>query len=269
MEEGTPIEHGLISKALENAQRKVEQYHFSIRKQILEYDDVMNKQREAIYGLRKRILQGENLEGKFFEMVEQIAQELSDTFIPPKARPDEWDIEGLKTEMTELACPDFRSFTTDKSEEARSEIEAKLKSRYEERKAQMGPETMSELQRFVMLKVMDDAWIEQLHNMDALREGIGLRAWGERDPLIEYKMESFGMFNDMMSSVRRQIFSLLFKVQLVNENESIAQKAHNITYGAPQPGEAKRQPITTAAKTGRNDPCPCGSGKKYKKCCGK
>lgn len=271
MEEGTPIEHGLISKALENAQRKVEQYHFSIRKQILEYDDVMNKQREAIYGLRKRILQGENLEGKFFEMVEQIAQELSDIFIPQKSRPDEWDKEALNVEMTELACPDFQLPSTDKSEEVREAIEAKLKSRYEEHKSRMGADTMAELQRYVMLKVIDDAWIEQLHNMDALREGIGLRAWGERDPLVEYKMESFGMFNDMMSSVRRQIFSLLFRVQLVDEsgNESIAQKAHNITYGAPVQGEAKRQPITTAAKTGRNDPCPCGSGKKYKKCCGK
>ncbi|MFA5104454.1 MAG: preprotein translocase subunit SecA [Candidatus Margulisiibacteriota bacterium] len=269
MEEGTPIEHGLISKALENAQRKVEQYHFSIRKQILEYDDVMNKQREAIYALRKRILQGDNLEEKFFEMVDQIAQEISETFIPQKSRPDEWDTEALKTEMTELSCPDFQLGGAAKSEEVREAIETKLKSRYEERKNQMGSETMAELQRFVMLKVIDDAWIEQLHNMDALREGIGLRAWGERDPLIEYKMEAFGMFNDMMSSVRKEIFGLLFKVQLVSENESIAQKAHNITYGAPQSGEAKKQPITTAAKTGRNDPCPCGSGKKYKKCCGK
>ncbi len=269
MEEGTPIEHGLISKALENAQKKVEQYHFSIRKQILEYDDVMNKQREAIYGLRKRILQGDDLEEKFFEMVGQIAQEISDTFVPPKSKPDEWDTGSLITEMTELACPDFQMPGTEKSEEVRAAIEAKLKSRYEERKAQIGPEAMAELQRFVMLKVIDDAWIEQLHNMDALREGIGLRAWGERDPLIEYKMEAFGMFNDMMSSVRRQIFGLLFKVQLVAENESIAQKAHNVTYGAPQQGGGKKQPITTAGKVGRNDPCPCGSGKKYKKCCGK
>ena len=269
MEEGTPIEHGLISKALENAQRKVEQYHFSIRKQILEYDDVMNKQREAIYGLRKRILQGEDLEDKFFEMVAQIAEEISETFMPPKSRPDEWDTEGLKTEMAELACPDFTLPNTDKAAEARAAVESKLKSRYEERKSQLGREEMSELQRFIMLKVMDDAWIEQLHNMDALRDGIGLRAWGERDPLIEYKMEAFGMFNEMMSSARKQIFSLLFKVQLVSENESIAEKARNITYGAPQTGESKKQPVTAGAKVGRNDPCPCGSGKKYKKCCGK
>lgn len=269
MEEGTPIEHGLISKALENAQRKVEQYHFSIRKQILEYDDVMNKQREAIYGLRKRILQGDDLEDKFFEMVAQIAEEISETFMPQNIRPDEWDTEGLKTEMAELACPDFTLPNTDKAAEARAAVESKLKSRYEERKAQLGREEMSELQRFIMLKVMDDAWIEQLHNMDALRDGIGLRAWGERDPLIEYKMEAFGMFNEMMSSARKQIFSLLFKVQLVSENESIAEKARNITYGAPQTGESKKQPVTAGAKVGRNDPCPCGSGKKYKKCCGK
>ncbi len=269
MEEGTPIEHGLISRALENAQRKVEQYHFSIRKQILEYDDVMNKQRAAIYGLRKRILEGDDLEDKFFEMVSQIAEEISGTYMPPKTRPDEWDIEALKTEMSELACPDFQLPNTDKPEEARAAIEAKLKSRYEERKTHIGPEAMSELQRFIMLKVIDDYWIEQLHNMDALREGIGLRAWGERDPLIEYKMEAFGMFNEMMCSVRRQIFTLLFRVQLVSENESIAQKAHNITYGAPAQDGGKKQPVTSGEKVGRNDPCPCGSGKKYKKCCGK
>ncbi len=269
MEEGTPIEHSLISRALENAQRKVEQYHFSIRKQILEYDDVMNKQREAIYGLRKRILLGENIEGKLYEMMEQIAQELVDSYIPEKSRYDEWNIDSLKNEMAEMSCPNFVVPENAKRNEIKELIINSLKTAYQERKTQIGENAFDELQRFVMLKVIDDAWIEQLHNMDALREGIGLRAWGERDPLIEYKMEAFGMFNEMMSSVRKQIFTLLFKVQIITEKEPAIKKARNITYGAPEKSEAKRQPVITSQKIGRNDPCPCGSGKKYKKCCGK
>lgn len=272
MEEGTPIEHGLISRALENAQRKVEQHHFSMRKQILEYDDVMNKQREAIYGLRRRILEGSQLTEKIFEMIDQMADEMMNSYVPEKTRPAEWDIEGLTNDIKEL-CPIPQSMIDLKGLNSREDVKQKisgiLKGAYDEKRCQMGDANMDELQKYIMLKVIDDSWIDQLHNMDALREGIGLRAWGQRDPLIEYKMEAFDMFQDMMSGARREIFNLLFKMQLVHEAEPVMRKAHNITYGAPSQEDSKPQPIVSAAKIGRNDPCPCGSGKKYKKCCGK
>ncbi|MCX5749304.1 MAG: preprotein translocase subunit SecA [Candidatus Saganbacteria bacterium] len=270
MEEGTPIEHGLISRAIENAQKKVEEYHFSMRKQILEYDDVMNKQREAIYGIRRRILEGADLTDKVLEMISSFSQDLADAHSSPKIRHEEWDMEGLENLLkdtvpftgTELQLRDYK-----KQEDLKAGIEAFLKETYKKRVEQVGAENIEEIQRFVMLKVIDDNWIDQLHNMDALRDGIGLRAWGQKDPLIEYKMESFGMFQEMMANARKEIISLIFKLQIVHEVEPVKQKAKNISYGAFADTSSRQQPILTGEKTGRNDPCPCGSGKKYKKCC--
>ncbi|OGB87900.1 preprotein translocase subunit SecA [candidate division WOR-1 bacterium RIFCSPHIGHO2_02_FULL_45_12] len=206
IEEDTPIEHKLITNAIERAQKKVEEYHFGIRKQVLEFDDVMNKQRETIYALRRQILEGRDLKTKILEMMAQMTGE---------------DLAALE----------------------------EMKKTYAERENELGAEQMRAIEKLVMLRVIDSAWIDQLHNMDTLREGIGLRGMGGRDPLIEYKIEGYGMFQEMMRGVREEIIDMIFKVQLVGQEEQI-----------PQPKVPKMM-------VGRNDPCPCGSGKKYKKCC--
>ena len=211
IEEGTPIEHPLIGRAIENAQKKVEQYHFGIRKQILEFDDVMNKQRDTVYGLRQRILAGRELKEKIFEMADVI-------FTAPEENLD-------------------------------------FKRQYDEKEDTLGHPAMRELERVVMLRVLDTKWIELLDAMEDLKEGIGLRGYGGRDPLIEYKIEGYRMFQEMMDASRREILDMILKVQLLREGES------------PRPRPAA--PLGESGKIGRNDPCPCGSGKKYKKCHGR
>jgi preprotein translocase subunit SecA len=267
MEENTPIEHTLISRAIENAQKKVEQYHFNIRKQVLEYDDVMNKQREAIYGLRRRILEARDLKQKAFEMIDQLVKGYLEAFIPEKA---DWDIEGLKKAVTELLPADISNLEGYKDREGiRSALEKMLKEAYESKEKFVGSAAMREIEKLVMLKEIDTKWIDHLHNMDILREGIGLRAWGQRDPLIEYKIEGYKMFQEMMDAARQEIISMIYKVQVIKEGEEeLLQKKRNVTYGEPT-RVSRSSAVRKTDKIGRNDPCPCGSGKKYKKCCGK
>jgi len=218
IEEDTPIEHKLITNAIERAQKKVEEYHFGIRKQVLEFDDVMNRQRKTIYDLRRQILEARELKNKVLEMIEQSAED------PEKTKSD-----------------------------------------YLKREQEVDPENMRQIERIVMLKVLDKAWIEQLHNMDSLREGIGLRGMGGRDPLVEYKIEGYSMFQAMMESVREDVVDMILKVQMVEQGEITPEK-RNISYGSAGK-TAPRPAAITKIKVGRNDPCPCGSGKKYKKCC--
>jgi preprotein translocase subunit SecA len=269
LDEDTPIEHNMISRAIEKAQKKVEEYHFGIRKQVLEFDDVMNKQRETIYSLRRRILEGKELQAKIVEMMGQVIGDLVANFLPEKAQPADWDWDGLFAAVNELIP--VRGLEQLKEDKKREEVNAilleLLQRAYADRAAEIGETNMREIERMVMLRVIDTAWIEQLHNMDVLREGIGLRGWGGRDPLIEYKIEGYSMFQEMMRGVREQIISMIIKVQLTGgENKPAAPRRRALTYGAPTQ-EAKAAPVRTAAKVGRNDPCPCGSGKKYKKCC--
>ena len=266
-EEDMPIEHKLISNAIERAQKKVEEYHFSIRKQVLEYDDVMNRQRETIYGLRRRILEGKELKEKIFEMMDQTVEDYINNFLSEKIHPDEWDFDGLIAAVNEIVpiqgLGEIRQIK-DRTE-IKDSIVQTIKKVYDAREAEIGADAMREIERLVMLRVIDHAWIEQLHNMDSLREGIGLRGVGGRDPLVEYKIEGYTMFQDMMRTSRQEILGMIFKVQLADENASQARPS-NVKYGSPtqspeQPAERK------TIKVGRNDPCPCGSGKKYKKCC--
>jgi preprotein translocase subunit SecA len=268
MEENTPIEHGLITRAIENAQKKVEQYHFNIRKQVLEYDDVMNKQRESIYGLRHRILEGRDLKQKAYEMIDQLVKSHLDIFIPEKS--SKWDIDGLNKAITEMLPVDLSNLSQYKDRAGiRGALEKLLKDAYEAKEQYVGGEAMREIEKLVMLKEIDAKWIEHLHNMDVLREGIGLRAWGQRDPLIEYKIEGYKMFQDMMDAARQEIISMIFKVQIVKEGEEeTLKRKRQVTYGEPT-RVSRSSAVRKTEKIGRNDPCPCGSGKKYKKCCGK
>jgi len=267
IEEDTPIEHRLITNAIERAQKKVEEYHFGIRKQVLEFDDVMNKQRETIYGLRRRILEGKDLRQKIFEMMEQVAEDQVNTYLSEKIHPDEWDFDGLiksANEIVPILGLEKIKEINDRAE-IKNSIISTLKKAYEAREREVGSEPMREIERLVMLRVIDTAWIEQLNNMDNLREGIGLRGWGGRDPLVEYKIEGYSMFQEMMRGVREEIIGMIFKVQLVGPEEA-RPKPRVVSYGAP-PKEAPKPVVSKKIKVGRNDPCPCGSGKKYKKCC--
>ena len=271
LDEEKPIEHNMISRAIEKAQKKVEEYHFGIRKQVLEFDDVMNKQRETIYGLRRRILEGKDLRDKIMEMMGQVIDGLAANFLPEKSQPDEWDWDGLFNAVNELIpVSGLEQLRTE--DKKRLEVTAilleLLQRAYADREAEIGAPNMREIERMVMLRVIDTAWIEQLHNMDVLRDGIGLRGWGGRDPLIEYKIEGYAMFQEMMSGVREQVISMIVKVQISGGEARPAapRKQRALTYGAPAQ-EAKPAPVRTAAAPGRNDPCPCGSGKKYKRCC--
>ena len=233
MEENTPIEHPLITRAIENAQKKVEAYHFSIRKQVLEYDDVMNKQRELIYGLRRRILEGRDLKQKAFEMIDQLAGGYINTFIPEKS--SNWDVDGLKKALSEILSTEVTGIEAhDDRNVLKEAVIDMLKKAYEAKEASVGGEAMREIEKLVMLKEIDTKWIEHLHDMDFLRDGIGLRAWGQRDPLIEYKIEGYKMFQDMMDAARQEIIGMIYKVQVVKagEEEQLLKK-RNVTYGEP------------------------------------
>ncbi len=267
VDEDTPIEHGLITRALENAQKKVEQYHFGIRKQVLEFDDVMNKQRETIYSLRRRILEGKDLKEKALEMMEQTVGDWVAAFLPEKAGPEEWDWDGLFKAISETVPVNGLEQLKElpRPLAVKAAVIDLLRQAYNHRETDVTPEVMRQVERLVMLRVIDTAWIEQLHNMDVLQEGIGLRGYGGRDPLIEYKIEGYGMFQEMMAGVREQIIGMILKVQL-GAAEEAAPKKRIVSYGAPGKGAG---PVTAKAEVtvGRNDPCPCGSGKKYKRCC--
>ncbi|MFC1495870.1 preprotein translocase subunit SecA [Candidatus Margulisiibacteriota bacterium] len=269
IEEGTPIEHPLITNAIANAQKKVEQYHFGIRKQILEFDDVMNKQRDSIYTLRRNILEGKDLKARIEEMMDTVIKEQIDFYLPEKEDPEKWDYAGLIAAIEEIVP--IHGLAAIKNERDRNAIKESLlrtfDSAYKLREEEISSEAMRELERVVMLRVIDTKWIEQLDNMDNLKEGIGLRGYGGKDPLVEYKIEGYSMFQEMMQLVRQEIVGLILKVKIANEEEPLMPQKRRISYGAPT-ADSKPKPVTKIVKVGRNEPCPCGSGKKYKKCCG-
>ena len=277
MEDGEPIEHNLISKAIENAQRKVEGHNFGIRKQLLEYDDVMNQQREVIYKQRREALSGKSLKGAIEEMIDEKAEDFADLFTDEKVLPEEWDFKGLDKAV-------FKQFNfrlkidktavdgLTKSELSRLISDNVLKI-YRERESVIGDEECRELERIVMLQTVDNLWKDHLLNMDHLKEGIGLRGYAQQDPLLIYKKEGFEMFNEMVSSVKEEALEILFRIQIA-EPEKITDlrqpKEQQLIFSGGDEAETKKGPVKrTQKKVGRNAPCPCGSGKKYKKCCGK
>jgi preprotein translocase subunit SecA len=276
MEEGEPIEHNLISRAIENAQAKVEGHNFDIRKQLLEYDDVMNQQREVIYRQRRETLSGKSLRGSVEEMIFEKAEEIAAAYADEKMLPEEWDIKGLQ----EAVYKQFNlrlHMDDDTLEGMSSEGLAQLIYDsairiYDEKEAAIGPEDFRTLERMVMLQVVDNLWKDHLLSMDHLKEGIGLRGYAQQNPLIVYKKEGFEMFNDMISRIKEETLGLLFYLQIA-ESEKIddlrqpRRQKLVMSHGDEAP---KKKPVQRAGKkVGRNDPCPCGSGKKYKKCCGR
>ena len=280
MTEGVPLEAKLISRGIENAQKQVENHNFEIRKHLLEYDDVMNKQREVVYSQRRRILAGDNLEDQVLNMFEEQVLKLVDQHANQKIDPTEWDWAAISNEVFRLfgftvAIEDFEDLTPDAMAQI---IFDRAKSSFEARQTEMGPQIIAELTRWLMLNSLDSQWKDHLLSMDRLKDGIGLRGYAQKDPLREYQREGFDLFNEMMGRVRADSISLISHVQIQREEdvEELAPKESKqpmiMSHGGKQDEAepAKIRPETRETpKIGRNDPCPCGSGKKYKQCCGK
>lgn len=273
MEEDEPIEHKLITRSIEQAQKKVEARNFSIRKHVLEYDDVMNQQREVIYGQRRQILMGQNLKKNIMDMIYKLIDENMDVYANEKVYPEDWEVaklieacEGLFAPKDVLAQAELEAMSRD---ELKEKLRSTAETAYAQREQLFGEESMRELEKVVMLKVVDSKWMEHLDHMDMLREGINLRAYGQRNPLIEYKVEAYDMFQAMIANIQEDIAKLMFRVNIVTETrpQDHLQGAKEVHGDAVE--EETKQPYVNKDATGRNDLCPCGSGKKYKKCCGR
>ena len=294
MEEDVPIESKMVSKSIERAQTQVEGRNFDIRKHLLEYDDVMNKQREAVYSLRRKILEGTEGRDYILRVVEEIIEGLLAEYCPAEADPEDWDSDGLATNFHRYFDLDVADLGVDWSVINRPDLEKTLvegaKSRYLERVETFGDEEFARLEKFLLLDSVDRQWKDHLLSLDHLREGIGLRAYAQRNPLVEYKRESFALFEEMWERIEDHVVKFLFHAEPV-ENMQMQRRSVRTTLSRPEVeglGQAAKDrkaqeevanrpvgrpaaPTTvrrTQPKVGRNDPCPCGSGKKYKKCCG-
>jgi len=289
MEEGQPIEHGMITKAIENAQRKVEGHNFDIRKHLLEYDDVMNKQREVIYKQRREILEGEGLKEAFFDMVEDVLDETIEIYAPENSYADEWNLKGLIDTIDIKFSLDINiNEWMKKIEETNGKVRRdalrdaffeKIKDTYDAKEREIGEAMMRHLEKMVMLQVVDNLWKDHLLNMDYLKEGIGLRGYGQKNPLNEYKREGFEMFMGMMERIKEEVVDYLFKIKVEGDHLEISDerskkrrllehRGQEIQQRGPDDNGRVATVKREGKKIGRNEPCPCGSGKKYKKCCG-
>ena len=276
MEEGHPIEHSLITRAIENAQRKVEGQNFNIRKQLLEYDDVMNQQREIIYEQRRQSLEEEDLKPVILDMIEDIVDDFVGAHISEDDHPDEWDLRGLEEAfLNQFSTPLSLADTVEEDsapEGIREFLLEKARSGYHQKEDAWGSEITRDMERLITLQTVDQRWREHLLAMDQLKEGIGLRGYAQQNPLIEYKREGLDMFQEMIDQIKLEIIQMLFRIQVATEEEAEQLEqdqqpmffSHGETSGGSKPKPARR-----SAKIGRNQPCPCGSGKKYKKCCGR
>jgi preprotein translocase subunit SecA len=326
MEEGVPIEHGMVTKAIERAQRQVEAQNFSVRKHLLEYDDVMNKQRESVYTLRRELLDGriqytEDEELGTREYLMALAEDLLDgtteTYCGREMDVEQWDLEALKLEVTRLFMLDAADYAAidfgDKSaDEIRDALWARIVAKYEQKEQLVGREILGRIERDFMLQIVDAQWKDHLYSLDHLKEGIGLRGYGQRDPLVEYKKESFDLFQDMKTRIDEEIVRYLWAIRPVSaEERPPSGRPPAARPPSPRPAPRPRSPVVLSGgaeealpafagaavratgsavsrtparvggddadirtvrreepKVGRNDPCPCGSGKKYKKCHG-
>ena len=279
MQEGEPIEHKLISRAIENAQMKVEAHNFDIRKHLLEYDDVMNQQREVIYRHRREAMSQKDLKPAILDMIRERASVLAGIYADEKITPEEWGWKAIREAVfkqfhflpEQLAADTLE--TADADGLATWIAEAAL-ARYEQREAMIGSADMRQLERYVMLQTVDNLWKDHLLSMDHLKEGIGLRGYAQQNPLLIYKKEGFEMFQAMIERIQEETVGILFRIEIAEPQqlqEVHRPKEQQLVFSAGGSGEKPaRQPIKRSqAKVGRNDPCPCGSGKKFKKCCGK
>src|SRR5215204_3165117 len=286
MEQGVAIESGMVSKRIEAAQKSVEARNFETRKHLLQYDDVMNRQRETIYGLRRQLMEEPDQREYVLGVAEDLLGDLVKQYLPETASPDDWDVENLKIQLQATYAFDADAegidFDNSTPERVTETIWQKAKAGYESKEAQVGPEALRTYERIIMLNIIDAQWKDHLLAIDHLKQGIGLVGYGQKDPLVEYKKESFDMFQAMLDRIDTATVRTLFNLQVVAEQapERLQQRRQrrptSMTFTGPNQGataageEAARTKTVTRdqPKVGRNEPCPCGSGKKYKKCCG-
>lgn len=271
--EDMPIEHKTIASRIETAQRKVESRNFEIRKHVLDYDDVLNKQREIIYELRRKLLFGEDIHEKVLEMFDDVIRQLMEVYTNEKVIPEEWDLEGLLQALSTNLLPQqsisLEEIAKANYEELHDMIHSRTMEFYEDKEEAIGTEYLREIERRVMLQTIDTNWMSHLEAMDDLKEGIGLRAYAQNDPLVAYKIEAYQMFKEMRDNINEEVIRVLSKFQLVSEEKIVKKpKIRNIATNLNEDGTTAVHQRTVGKKVGRNDPCPCGSGKKYKKCCG-
>ena len=303
MDDDMPLEHNVLSRAIEGAQKRVESRNFDIRRRVLEYDDVLNQQRELIYRQRRQVLDGEDLKPVILRMAHSAIGRIVDAYAHPNLPPEDWDLEGLLALAQDLYLPKGLIKRTDLAGlESRSALAALLEDQadqvYEQRELAFGPQLMRDLERLILLRVVDGKWMDHLAAMDDLREGVGLRAYGQKDPLLEYKFEAFEMFEEMIHAVEDEVARLMYHVRIqgqagrralqaaggavadggagagstvtVSQDARREESRQRLAQATLAGGDAGRPaPVSTGQKIGRNDPCPCGSGRKYKRCCGR
>ena len=284
MEEDEPIEHSMISKAIENAQRKVEGHNFDIRKHLLEYDDVMNKQREVIYGQRREVLQSDNVTEIVEDMVSDLVERTVAGTVQDRTPSEDWEWQAFDEQVSEIFNIALNWNKSDRQDLDFDSLQDKLRAEvdhaYQAQTERNKPEQMLQLERMILLQMVDTHWKEHLLNMDHLKEGIGLRGYGQKNPLDEYKKEGFNLFLSMIETVKEQTASTLMRVQIVQDDEVARLEAEQRRQrekelemakaaGAGTEDQTPKTVRRQEEKVGRNAPCPCGSGKKYKKCCGK
>jgi preprotein translocase subunit SecA len=279
-----PIEAKMVSKAVENAQRQIEELNYERRKNVLKYDDVMNAQREVIYGERQKILHGEDLKDQAKSFVDEVVRGVVQEYLPADAFPEEWDLDALVTAVNDVfpmkATVDELRELGDVVTIEEQLVEDALEA-YEVKETAVGEGVMRELERVVLLNITDTKWREHLYEMDYLQEGIHLRAYGQRDPLTEYRREAFAMFEELVRSIRTDFVRYIYRVELVRQEQQqrapqrVQENKAEVESGAGGAGGGAEAPTNTGAapqavsdKVPRNAPCPCGSGKKYKKCHG-
>ena len=272
VEDGEQIEHKMLSSAIEKAQKKIEGNNFGIRKNLLEYDQVMNEQREIIYEERRRVLDGESMRDTIYNMMTEYVENMTDRFAAPDADSEEWDLAGLELtlhgEIPMLKMPDAEEVKDMRQKELKHTLKERAVKAYEEKEAEFPEaEQLREMERVVLLKAIDTRWMDHIDDMDQLRQGIGLQAYGQRDPLVEYKMMGYDMFGEMTNSIAETTIRTLFHIRIEQkvEREQVAQVT-----GTNKDESGPKKPVQRVEKkVYPNDPCPCGSGKKYKQCCGR
>jgi preprotein translocase subunit SecA len=284
LEEGQVIEHPWVAGSIEIAQKRVEQHNFEIRKQLLEYDNVMNKQREIIYGQRRQTLEGVSLKDNILDIIGRIIDGMVDAHIATEGKSDP-DHDGLFNAFTLKfgLKPDPSGLPLGRPQELKDALRGLISKAYDDKELSAGAEVVRGLERMVFLQIIDTKWKDHLYAMDSMREGIGLRAYGQRDPLVEYKREAFSMFSQMIAGIEEEAVEILFKMAPARGEErfrgvfsDVPQQLEHPEAAAPRPFSEpapQEQPHKTSQqisgpKVGRNDTCTCGSGKKYKKCCG-
>lgn len=290
-EEGEVITHSMVTKAIEKAQKRVEEQNFSIRKRLLDYDDVMNKQREVVYKKRRKALLEPVSEDDLKEMIDEFLETQFEIHADEKKDIDDWDIDELNDIILRTLTVDFKSIGDEKlhsmrAEDIREYVKEEAWRLYEYKRSKVGDELLNDFQKYITLRIIDENWKDHLHQMDLLKEGIGLRAYGQKDPLIEYKREAYEMFMDMMEAINQRVLEMIWRTQFVeapsprrglpsriqlvhqdSTNMGLTQGKSDIQKAGEQRSD-KPSPVRVENKVGRNDPCPCGSGKKYKKCHG-